>query len=297
MRRMLLAAAWAVVSGIAMTAYAIQSPLPFSVTNSVVNEFEDILPGTSAQAPLFGNPYVEGAVVQVLDVSHGAYPPDANGIPHPSNTVLLTTRIGAGIDPSLPISGRCSGEISSFNRTSSSTNWFVMVRVFNKSALGESSFYGDSLPYNVPTYGQSYDVFLADVKATTNELNTADNDNDGLSDSWEKSYGTDTANPDSDGDGMLDGSEIRAGTDANDPDSLLIMVQLKPDSGNNLRIFWDSVPDVTYQIQYADSLTNGVTFTDLNGPVTATGTVSSTVVTNGLVNPHSIYRVRLVEPE
>jgi hypothetical protein len=47
------------------------------------------------------------------------------------------------------------------------------------------------------------------------ELGGADTDNDGLSNSEEKKYGTDPKNPDTDGDSYLDGQEVEAGYNPN----------------------------------------------------------------------------------
>ncbi len=281
----------------AVAAHGIQIPFSFAITNAVKNEFGNVLPGTSVASPIFGNPYVPGAVVQILDVSAGVFPPDTNGIPHPSNTVVLTTRIGEGIDPQLPISGMSSGSVDAYDRGDpNKTNLFVMARVFNKPTLGDSSFYADSQLFNVPVYGtDSYKTFFPYIVATTNELDTSDADDDGLSRSWEKSYGTDPDNPDTDNDGMIDGHEIRAGTDPLDVDSLLIMVKLQPHTGNNVLLTWDSVPGKTYQVQFIEAFTDGAVFSNLNAAVTASGDTASTVVTNGLLFPQSIYRVFLVE--
>lgn len=288
-----LGAAWWIVSA----AHGIQIPLSFAITNSVQNEFGDVLPGTPSISPAFGVPYVQGALIQILDVSAGVYPPDTNGVPHPSNSVVLATRIGEGVDPQLTISGMSSGSIDSYDRGDpSKTNFFILARVFNKPTLDDASFYADSQMFNVPVYGtDSYKVFFPFVQATTNELDTSDSDDDGLSRSWEKSYGTDSDNPDTDNDGMIDGHEIRAGTDPLDVDSLLIMVKLQPHTGNNLLLTWDSVPGKTYQVQYVEALTNNATFVNINAPVSASGPTASTVVTNGLLYPQSAYRVYLVE--
>ncbi|HMP76171.1 MAG TPA: hypothetical protein PKE12_07745 [Kiritimatiellia bacterium] len=294
MKRILRTGLLGAACWIAGHAYGLQVPLHFSITNTVLNEFGQVLPGSSVQAPAFNQPYVEGALVQVLNVSGGTLPPDTNGVPHPSNAILLQTRIGEGIDPKQATSGRSSGSITALNRSSSSTGIFIKVRVFNKPTLEESSFYGESQAFNVPTYDTApYDVFLASVSATTNELDTTDHDGDGLSRSWEKSYGTDPAKADTDDDGMIDGHEIRAGTDATDPDSLLIVVHLTPGNGNDLQLSWDTVPGKAYQLQMMEAMTNGAFFADIEAPVTATGMVTSIVVPDGLLNPQSLYRVRL----
>lgn len=273
---------------------AVQVPLSFAVTNPVLNEFGQVLAGTPSVAPLFGIPHVEGALVQVLDVTAGVFPPDTNGMPHPSNIVVATYRIGEGVDPSLPESGLVSGTIASYDRSGSATR-YIMLRVFNKPSLEESSFYGNSQTFKVPVFGEPYGTFFASVGATTNQLDTTDADGDGLSRSWEKSYGSDPENPDTDGDGMLDGHEARAGTNPVDFNSLLLMVHLQPAEGNDLVVSWDAVPGKVYQLQYVDTLDEEAEFVNLGEPVAAGGPVASLLIPNGLDYPQRIYRVKLVE--
>lgn len=280
----------------AATAHAQQVALPFEVTNEVRNEFGNIMPGTSVRAPDFGRPFVQGAVVQILDASTGIYPPDTNGVPDARNPLISTSRIGAGMAPSLALPGRVSGTITEINRQTSRTNIYIMARVFNKATVEDSSFYADSTPQNVPTAGgERYGVVSFNVGNTTNALDNSDHDADGLSRSWEKSYGTNADDPDSDSDGMLDGHETRAGTGAMDPTSLLVMVQLSSAGGDNLRVTWDSVPGKKYQLQFVEALTNGATFANIGGVVTAAEDETSGIVTNGLLNPAATYRVQLVE--
>lgn len=296
MKRIIQAGVLGAACWICGAAHALQIPVNFAITNTVVNEFGEVLPGTSVHAPAFGQPYVEGAIVQILNVSAGVFPPSTNGAPHPSNTVLMTTRIGVGVNPNDPITGKSSGPIGTIQRDNPAlTNQQILVRVFNKPTLEDSSFYGNSQLFTVPVFGQSYDSFLANVQPTTNELDTTDHDNDGLSRSWEKSHGTNPDNEDSDNDGMIDGHEIRAGTKPLDNTSLLIVVQLLPQSGNDLLLSWDTVAGKTYQLQVMEALTNNATYADILGPVAATSAVSFATVTNGLLNPESLYRVRLVE--
>lgn len=275
-------------------ARAVQVPLSFAVTNPVLNEFGQVLAGTPSVAPLFGIPHVEGALVQVLDVTAGVFPPDTNGVPHPSNIVVATYRIGEGVDPFLPESGLVSGTIASYDRGGSATR-YIMLRVFNKPTLEESSFYGNSQTFKVPVFGEPYGTFFANVGATTNQLDASDADGDGLSRSWEKSYGSDPENPDTDGDGMMDGHEARAGTNPVDVNSLLLMVHLEPTEENDLMVSWDAVPGKVYQVQYVESLEEDAEFVDIGAPVAANGPVASLLIPNGLDHPQRIYRVKLVE--
>lgn len=280
----------------ASLADAQQISVAFSITNVVRNEFGEILPGSSKAATAFARPYVQGAYIQILDASNGIFNPYTNGVPNPLNAIVEETRIGAGIDPNLAKPGRASGQISGIDRYSTRTNILVIARVFNKPTLEESSFYADSAPQLVPTLGRrEYGTVFFGLGATTNELDSSDNDGDGLSRSWEKSYGTNPDNPDTDGDGMMDSHEIRAGTNPTNDQSSLIMVQLAPDAGNNLRVYWDAVPGRAYQLQYVENLATDAKWLNINGVVTASVDIASTVVTNGLLNPQAMYRIQLVE--
>ncbi len=258
--------------------------LNFGMNYAVSNEFGNILPGSSTNY---------GAMVQILIANAGVYPPDTNGNPNALNPVVCTSYIGKGIDPSLELSGMAS-DIIPISRSVTNT---IFARILNKSTTQSSSFYTDSQLYNVPIFGGSYDIFWINAYQTTNLMDDSDGDNDGLSRSWEMSYGTDANNPDTDNDGMLDGHEILAGTDPNDVMSLLLMVEIIPASGGNTRMIWDSVPGKTYQLEYTtNSLVDIAPFETINGPVTATNITASTIVTNGMVPPTSGFRVRLVVP-
>jgi len=270
----------------AMSCFSVASAqnvnLNFGMRASISNEFGELLPGTP-QAP--------GALVQILGANGGILPPSTNGVPALGNTVFRETRIGVGVDPSAGVLGKAS-DVIAINRSVTNT---IFARIFNKETLEDSSFYTDSQLYNVPIYGGTYGTFWIEAEQTTSEIDPSDSDNDGLSRSWEMSYGTDAENPDSDNDGMLDGHEILAGTDANDVTSLLLMVEIVPASGGNLQMLWDTVPGKTYQLEYTtNSLTDVVAFAPINSPVTAISDTSSTVVTNGTVPSTSGFRVRLV---
>jgi hypothetical protein len=273
-----------------MTASALAQtvPLHFSTTNSVVDEFDHVLTGTGPGAPTFGFPYITGEVVQILQGDSGALPPAVDGTPDSNNTILAELTVGDGVDPSLGPVGMFGGSLA--NRPSGQ----VFARVFNKASLTDASFYADSQLFTVPT--TNYDIFFAEVQKTLSPMDPSDADNDGLHNSWEKSLTSNPNNPDSDGDGMADGAEFRAGTDVLDQASLLMMVELRPQSGGNLDICWDSVLGKQYVIEYtADDLRNNPVYTDVTGILTATGSVCSTTISGGLLQQGGHYRVRLSE--
>jgi hypothetical protein len=258
--------------------------LSFGMRQSVSNEFGQILPGTGAEP---------GALIQILGANAGVLPPATNGTPHVSNPLLRVSQIGTGVDPSAGPLGKAS-DVIAISRSVTNT---IFARIFNKPTLEGSSFYTDSQLYNVPVFGGTYGTFWIVASQTTNEVDTTDHDGDGLSRSWEMSYGTDSANPDSDNDGMMDGHEILAGTDALDDTSLLLMVEIKPAPAGNLLMTWDAVPGKVYQLEYTtNSLTDVVAFSSINSPVTAVVESAATVVTNGTVPATAGFRVRLITP-
>lgn len=265
-------------------AQSVDVNLSFGMRQAVSNEFGQLLPGTGTEP---------GALIQILGANAGVFPPSTNGAPDASNPVLRVSQIGTGVDPSAGPLGKAS-DVIAISRSVTNT---IFARIFNKPTLEESSFYTDSQLYNVPVFGGTYGTFWVVASQTTNEVDTTDHDGDGLSRSWEMSYGTDSANPDTDNDGMMDGHEILAGTEATNSASLLLMVEIKPAPAGNLLMTWDAVPGKVYQLEYTtNSLTDVVAFSSINSPVTAVVESAATVVTNGTVPPTAGFRVRLVTP-
>lgn len=300
----LLRAAGAVLAFAAGTAQAtLTTPLHIGATNPIANEFNATLPGHHA-AP--------GALVMVLWASNSViYPPSVDGTPHALNPAVSNgaTAIGRSTAPSENNPGIFSLSLAQPRPASGK----VFVRVFNKPTLGESSFYADSAIFTLSGNKE----FIAAVGPTTNALDTADDDGDGLHNSWEKSYGSSSSSTDSDGDGledgeehllgsspvledtdgdrMADGHEQRAGTGPTDPASFLGVAGMEPMAAD-LRVQWASVTGHLYQVEGAHGLVDTV-FSNLSDVVAAeTGTITSVILTNALQGaPPLILRVRLVE--
>lgn len=286
-----------VAMGASARAQSFSVPIRYGATNGVVDEFGQMLSGTPPGSSFFSQPEITGDVVQILQVNAGILPPATNGVPHASNLLLSQTRVGAGVDPSVGPSGKFSGSVTIPARVGTGTNIVIMARAFNAPSLEDASFYADSQMFTVPVFGAtSYKIFYASMGATTQMMDGTDYDGDGLTRSWEKSYGSNPDNPDTDGDGMADGPEIRAGTGVSDASSLLIMVQLRPSPPTDLDLFWDSVPGKTYQVDYTtNNLSDNPAFDTIPGTITATGSVSSITVNNGMLTPNAHYRVHLVD--
>lgn len=280
-------------------AQSVSAPLHVGTTNGLVDEFGQLLAGTDPASGDFGHPVVEGDIVQIIQTTNTVMlAPSTNGLPSGLDVVVATTRIGRGVDPALGASGKFGASITTLNRSSAPVK--LVARIFNAPTLEQSSFYVDSDIYSAPVYGAAkYDVFIPQFSdnATTQMLDSTDHDGDGLTRSWEISYGANPDDPDTDKDGMADGHEIRAGTGVNDANSLLQMVWLTPLPPSDMGISWDSVAGKTYQVQYTtNDLAQNPVFLDVaGGQGTALDLTSSTVVTNGLHLDAAHFRVRLVE--
>lgn len=294
------------------------APLHVGNTNSLTDEFGQLLQGTDPGAPSFGQIYVEGDLIQIVRIDPDAgnyivHPPGTNGLPsNPYNEIIQGGRIGHGVDPTLGPVGKFGTAIPNLNRSALQPIKLV-ARVFNAPSLEQASFYQDSDVYDAANDGSgAYSVFIAQFTntSTTRALDNTDHDGDGLSRSWEISYGSNADNPDTDGDGMADGHEVRAGTGLTDPASLLLMVQIAAPPGSDwnedegmfmstpsdLILTWDAVTGKTYQIEFTtNDLNQNPVFADINEAITATGAVAQTVVTNGLSIGATHFRVRLVE--
>ncbi len=257
-------------------------PLRFGMQQAMVNEHGQLLPGTAHEP---------GALVQILAAPLGCYPPDTNGTPHANNAVLAEAHIGDGTDPGLGPLGVAAGSVN-INRYEPTV---IFARVFNKPTAEEATFYVDSPPYTNST--TMYATFKIAAGPTDKAVDGGDDDADGLNNSWEQSLGSDQTNPDSDGDGVSDGHEFRAGTGLNDADSFLAMVQVSPQPDGNVLVTWDAVAGKSYQLQFtsSDLSESSQVFSNVNDVVTATGEVSTTVVTNGMSFPVGFFRVLLSE--
>jgi len=229
----------------------------------------------------------DGDLVQILFVNGQVYSPGMNGQPHTNNPVSYTSRIGNGLINHTSTVGRFNASITPRSEAQ------VVARVFNAPTLEEASFYADSQIFT-PNAGK---VFYPEIGATTNALDPADDDGDGLNNSMEKDLGSDPNSLDSDGDGVLDMDEFRAGTLLNDEESFLAMVELKPQDHTEMMVQWSAVEGKSYQLQYTtEELTStNLMFWNINSVVNATGSVAYTFVTNNLPETIKSFRVLLVE--
>ena len=265
-------------------------PLHIGSTNSVVNEQGVMLKGTGVDSPAYGFPYVEGEIVQILGTVNGHIDrPGLDGSPtNANNSVLMTRRIGQGVDPAGGPTGQFSASLSS-----PPTNG-VFVRIFNAAAQADASFYADSQVFT--NSASSYVVFVPDISGTVKALDEADSDGDGLNNSWEKSLKTDPARGDTDNDGVNDYNEFLTGTQGTNAASYLGMVQVLPNPAGGADVFWASVSGKTYQVEYAPGdLVNSGSFSNVSERITASGLTTQFSITNALSLPRGFFRVKWVQ--
>ena len=286
------------------TSHAQWTPAKIATTNQIFDEFGNKLEGTNPSADDYGIPVVEGDLIQVLDVTAGIHPPDANGNPHPNNPVVFTTRIGYGISAYVIDPGNFSAAV-----TPRPNGKDIVVRLFNAPTLSDSSFYGQSQTFSVSS--SSDPLHIARIAKTATPIDPNDSDGDGLNNSWEKSYGADADNPDTDGDGMKDGDEHLAGTNPNDEKSQLVLTQMLGaaevhteynEQGKAYDIYqyrdvilgWPSAPGKRYVIECTDDPLDTSTYSNVTDVITASGSWSETTMVDDFRDGHRWYRVRLV---
>ena len=261
-------------------------PVAIGTPNPVTDEFGATLKGSAS------SPTNECDLVQVLWATNGINPPDVDGTPNTNNPPVAggISYIGNLTAPDLIDSGLFSVALTDPRPPQNSK---IFVRVFNAPTRDAASFYADSQVLTV----NGNNTLLVDFTATTNALDPRDNDSDGLNNSWEKSLGGDLSNPDSDGDGMIDGDEFRAGTDLLDENSVFVTVQITANGESHAKVSWDSVVGKSYQVELMNGFeADPVCYTNVSDVITATGTVTETTITNGLMSGMGKFRVRLVEP-
>jgi len=229
----------------------------------------------------------DGDLVQFLLVNEQVYPPGMDGQPNTNNPVVYEVRIGDGLIDHPSTVGRFNASI--IPRPEGP----IVTRVFNAPTLEDASFFADSQTFT-PNEGE---VFYPIIVATTNALDPADDDEDGLNNSMEKDLGTNPNLVDTDGDTFSDMDEFRAGTSGTNSVDFLAMVYIQPLTADTHLVQWDSVPGKSYQLQHPDQDLSeiDVVFVNVNAVVTATNYLADTTVTNIVPLDIQHYRVLLVE--
>ena len=138
----------------------------------------------------------------------------------------------------------------------------IFARVFNAPNPAEATFYADSDVVEVTSIDAAVTVRFGPMKP----LDAADDDGDGLANSWEQLLGIDDrATSDYDGDGMSDLHEMLAGTAPDDKNSKLAFRLVRSEESTqvrgvgepatrSVRVKWQSVPGKTYRLEYVPQL-------------------------------------------
>lgn len=89
-----------------------------------------------------------------------------------------------------------------------------------------------------------------------------DNDEDGMDDRWETTYGLNSNNPadaflDLDGDTMINLDEFVAGTNPADPNSRLTLALDFPNTNSVLTLRWQGISNVSYSVIYRKKMSDG----------------------------------------
>ncbi len=252
----------------------------------IKDEFGVTVTGTDPDADFFGIPVVEGDLVQVLLSADGnIYPPSADGTPDARTTVIATTRIGAGVSPNIASSGKFGCILTPRPGGGSP----IFVRVFNAPTAAAASFYADSQIFIVSS--TQNDRFFAQFTSGMQPLDTIDNDEDGVINSWEKSYGSNPDAIDSDGDSLTDADEVLAGTDLTDADSHFAVSRLEPANGDMILV-WDTIPNRIYSVEKC-VLGNG-TYEVIESR-TGDGNEQELLIETTAGEPLCFYRIRVSE--
>lgn len=270
-------------------ARAQNTPAYIYTQQPILDEFGQILRGHASL------PMEQCDLVEIYRTTNGVvYPPDVNGNPDTRNTLVSggTFGIGAYVSPELENPGIFCAVL----RERPKADWKLFVRVYNASTRAGASFYGDSPVFTVlsdsANLNQTYEVAVTNLVP----MDTRDFDNDGLINSLEKSYLADMYNPDSDGDNMLDGEEYRAGTSPTDAQSAFIMAWVVVGDNDDAYIAWESVPGKRYQVEFTpDDLKEDPIYENISAVVTASSSVTQTLIPSGFLDEGGAYRVRLVE--
>ena len=269
------------LTGVALGQGGFTTPLLMSAVQPIEDEFGNTLEGTgSAPGDLVVTYRAVNGVIEV---------PSTNGTPHVDNVAVVggTEAVGYLAPMNLSEPGVFSLAISGNERPG--TGEKIFVRVFNASTITGASFYADSQLITV----NNNDRFALALNSTDQPVDPGDDDSDGLNNSYEKSLGTDKANPDTDDDGMNDGDEQVAGTDATDENSIFVVSYIDS-AGDDVLLTWTSVAGKTYQAQANPLLTTPGGFTDIGGQVTATSTVTQIVLPDEFLQSFHNYRVEVL---
>ncbi len=230
-------------------------PLYVGNTEPILDEFKHPLMGSG------GDPTSQRCLIEIRTANDGIIrPPNKDGYSHPYNPLLRSSATG------LNVSGKDTGLFCEvFVYRIDPTNK-VFARAYNRSTAQEATFYMDTPLYTPPRSSPSFTTLILSFESAK-PIDSGDNDNDGLNNSWEETLGIDDRlTSDYDDDGSSDYEEMLAGTAPDDPDSIFEIKSITYLT-NQTKIVWSSVPGRKYQVQRTVSMTE--MFTNLHAKIIA----------------------------
>ena len=245
------------------------------------DEFGRPMRGSPAAAAAANRPRVEVRYAYTNRNPLGeVFAPGLNGEASPYHPpVAADAQIGMGMNAAEPNSGLFCAVFP--KRPPAGTKLFA--RVFNAPNPAEATFYADSEIVEVGSNATALAFTFGALRA----LDPADDDGDGLENSWEQLLGIDDRpTADYDDDGMSDLHEMWAGTAPDDPDSKLSFRLVRRETTpvvlaegeaptRPVRVKWQSVPGKTYRLEYVPALV------DANGEAMSFDLVPGGLVTAG----------------
>ena len=245
------------------------------------DEFGRLMRGSPAAAAAANRPRVEVRYAYTNRNPYGEiFAPGLNGEASPYHPpVAADAQVGMGMNAAAADSGLFCAVFP--KRPAARTKLFA--RVFNAPNPAEATFYADSDVVEVGSNATALVFTFGPLKA----LDSADDDGDGLENSWEELLGIDDRlTSDYDDDGMSDLHEMWAGTAPDDPDSKLSFRLVRRETTPTVlaegeaptrpvRVKWQSVPGKTYRLEYVPALV------DANGEAMSFDLVPGGLVTAG----------------
>ena len=245
------------------------------------DEFGRLMRGSPAAAAAANRPRVEVRYAYTNRNPYGEiFAPGLNGQASPYHPpVAADIQVGMGLNAAAADSGLFCAVFP--KRPATRTKLFA--RVFNAPNPAEATFYADSAVVEVGSNATALAFTFGPMKA----LDPADDDGDGLENSWEQLLGIDDRlTADYDDDGMSDLHEMWAGTAPDDPDSKLSFQLVRRETTpvvlaegeaptRPVRVKWQSVPGKTYRLEYVPALV------DANGEAMSFDLVPGGLVTAG----------------
>ncbi len=232
--------------------------VPLYAGNAVplLDEFGRPMRGSPALAAAADRPRIEVRFAYTNRFPEGEkFAPGLHGESSPYNPLVPAgTTFGMGINAATAHSGLFCAVFPDRPPAGSK----IFARVFNAPDPATATFYADADIVPVSTNESSLVFTFGALRA----LDSADDDGDGLENSWEQLLGTDDRlTSDYDGDGMSDLHEMLAGTAPDDPDSKLSFRLVRREAGPQvlaegedpvrpIRVRWQSVPGKKYQLEY-----------------------------------------------